>query len=32
VLSEDKKTVTIDYLFEDYMKKPKTLDVEIEFE
>jgi hypothetical protein len=32
VLSEDKKTVTIDYLFEDYMKKPKSLDVEIEFE
>lgn len=32
VLSEDKKSVTIDYLFEDYMKKPKTLDVEIEFE
>ncbi len=32
VLSEDKKTVTIDYLFEDYMKKPKSLDIEIEFE
>ena len=32
VLSEDKKTVTIDYLFEDYMKKPKSLDLEIEFE
>lgn len=32
VLSEDKKTVTIDYLFEDYMKNPKSLDIEIEFE
>jgi hypothetical protein len=32
VLSEDKKTVTIEYLFEDYMKKPKSLDLEIEFE
>lgn len=32
VLSEDKKTVTINYLFEDYMKKPKSLDLEIEFE
>lgn len=32
VLSEDKKSVTIDYLFEDYIKKPKMLDVEIEFE
>lgn len=32
ILSEDKKTVTIDYLFEDYMKKPKSLDIEIEFE
>ncbi|NNT72007.1 hypothetical protein HKT18_07245 [Flavobacterium sp. IMCC34852] len=32
VLSEDKKTVTVDYLFEDYMKKPKLLDIEIEFE
>ena len=32
VLSEDKKTVTIEYLFEDYMKKPNSLDLEIEFE
>jgi hypothetical protein len=32
VLSEDKKTVTVDYLFEDYMKKPKSLDIEIELE
>lgn len=32
VLSEDKKTVTVDYLFEDYMKKPKSLDLEIVFE
>lgn len=32
VISEDKKTVTVDYLFEDYMKKPKSLDLEIEFE
>lgn len=32
VLSEDRKTVTVNYLFEDYMKKPKSLDLEIEFE
>lgn len=32
VLSEDRKTVTVNYLFEDYMKKPKSLDLEITFE